>query len=95
MRKTMEIENTTPAPRIEELCGHIKDYLRGYGRPDGKRLAPLVQYEAWRLAASAEIMVRCTRILANLDDETLGLIAGGQIDMRVLAADVAAELGAV
>ncbi|WP_146183960.1 hypothetical protein [Limnohabitans sp. MMS-10A-160] len=57
----MENENTTPAPRIEELCGHIKDYLRGYGRPDGKRLALLVQYEAWRLAASAEIMVRCTR----------------------------------
>jgi hypothetical protein len=90
----METRNTTPAPRIEELSGHIKDYLRGYGRPDGKRLAPLVKYQAWRLAASAEIMMRCTRILANLDDETLGLIAGGQIDMRALAADVAAELGA-
>lgn len=91
----MKNENTTLAPRIEELSGHIKDYLRGYGRPDGKQLKPLIKYEAWRLAASAEIMVRCTRILANLDDETLGLIAGGQIDMRVLAADVAAELGAV
>ena len=90
----MKTQNTTPTPRIEELSGHIKDYLRGYGRPDGKRLAPLAKYEAWRLAASAEIMVRCTRILANLDDETLNLIAGGQIDMRALAADVAAELGA-
>lgn len=89
----METRNTTSAPRIEELSGYIKDYLRGYGRPDGKRLAPLVKYEAWRLAASAEIMMRCTRILANLDDETLGLIAGGQIDMGALAADVAAELG--
>lgn len=91
----MENKNTTPAPRIEELCGHIKDYLRGYGRPDGKRLVPLVQYGAWRLAASAEIMVRCTRILSTLDDETLVLIAGGHIDMRTLAAEVAAELGAV
>jgi hypothetical protein len=89
----MEYETTTPVHRIEELSGQIKDYLRGYGRPDGKRLAPLVKYEAWRLAASAEIMMRCTRILANLDDETIGLIAGGQIDMGVLAADVADELG--
>jgi hypothetical protein len=90
----MDNENTTPAPRIEELSGHIKDYLRGYGRPDGKRLAPLVKYEAWRLAASAEIMVRCTRILSSLDDETLVLVAGGHIDMRALAAEVSAELGA-
>lgn len=90
----MKTQTPTSTPSIAELAGHIKDYLRGYGRPDGKRLAPLVKYEAWRLAASAEIMVRCTRILANLDDETLGLIADGHIDMGALAADVAAELGA-
>lgn len=67
------------------------------GKPLGRarRSGFVIRCVAWRLAASAEIMVRCTRILANLDDETRGLIAGGQIDMRVLAADVAAELEAV
>ncbi len=85
---------TTPSSRIHELAEHVKDYLRGYGRPDGKRLAPLAKYSAWRLAASTEIMVRCTRIMANFDDETLALIADGQIDMCALSAAVAAEMEA-
>jgi len=92
MRMTMNSNNTTASPRIEELSEHIKDYLRGYGRPDGKRLSPLVSYDAWRFAASVEIMARCTRILSLLDDESLALIAHGEISLAALASDVASEL---
>ncbi len=83
------------ADDVAEKIAHMQDFLRGYGRPDGERLLPLITFDDWPGQARRVLASRCTRILENLDDETLHMICDGRIVMADAVAGVAIELGAL
>ena len=91
----------TVKPTLTDLVsresGHIRDYMRGYARNGvaALRALELVDGPQWRAAAEHVYLARATRILNNLDDAALVLIAEGQIDVQALAAEVAREVEAV
>lgn len=85
----------TPVDGVAEKIAHVQDFLRGYGRPDGERLLPLIVFHDWPLQARRVLAARCTRILENLDDETLHMVCDGRIVMPDVVAGVAIELGAL
>lgn len=70
----------------------MKDYLRGYGRPDGLRLVALASFTDWPEAARTVLAARCTRVLDHFDDETLAMIANLEISVPAVSTDVANEL---
>lgn len=83
------------ADAIRDKTEHMKDFLRGYGRSDGKALLPLMAYAGWKAAACTALAERRERILELFDDETLALIAQGEISVSDVAANVAEEMGAL
>ena len=80
---------------IAQKTEHIKDYMRGYARADAAGLKSIIAFDiagAWADAARTALARRHARFLDLLDDETLGLVAEGHIQMRAIAAQVVAEL---
>ena len=80
---------------IAQKTEHIKDYMRGYARGGTADLKSIIAFDiagAWADAARIALARRHARFLDLLDDETLGLVAEGHIQMRAIAAQVVAEL---
>lgn len=96
MTTESDAQNHTPLPcLVSGKITHLQDYLRGYGRPDGERLLPLIAFDDWPGAARSLLAARCTRILETLDDDSLLLISEGHISVPDVVAGVAMELGAL
>ena len=80
---------------IAQKTEHIKDYMRGYACADAAGLKSIIAFdiaEAWADAARIALARRHARFLDLLDDETLGLVAEGRIQVHAIAAQVLAEL---
>ena len=82
--------NTTPNNNkaIEEDIYH---FLVGCFRANPDRIAAVLNYPDWQQRAKEELDRRLTRMLETFSDETLQALADGTVDLRDIAARVAAE----
>ena len=70
----------------------IKEVLQGFARKDPAGLANLLVIQDWDRIAKQELERRATIVVQSLDDEALGAIASGAVDLQAICLNIAGDL---
>jgi hypothetical protein len=77
---------------MSTIVDGIKEILQGFARKDPAGLANLLVIQDWDRIAEQELERRATIVVQSLDDESLGAIASGEVDLQAICRDIADDL---